>query len=192
MSGRARVKGLAALIVLILGALAAFLKPPDATPARHGKPAEELAAPPAPKGQSFMGRVVGVHDGDTVTVLWEKKEVKVRLFGIDAPETNPAQDYGQRAKQYASQLMFGKDARVTVMDARLTYSRVVGEVFVTEKDNERSANAAMVEAGFAWAYRHYSDAFVDMEASARAARKGLWADANPVPPWEFRKERRSE
>ncbi|MBI3830883.1 MAG: thermonuclease family protein [Planctomycetes bacterium] len=192
MSGRTRVKGLAALVVLILGALAAYFKPPDATPERRGKPAEEREAPPVPKGHSFTGKIVGVHDGDTITLLWEKREIKVRLFGIDAPETNPAQDYGQRAKQYASQWMFGKEARVEVKDARLTYGRVVGEVFVTEEGKEQSVNAAMVDAGFAWAYRHYSEAFVEREAAARAAHRGLWADDNPVPPWEFRKEKHAE
>jgi endonuclease YncB( thermonuclease family) len=192
LSGRARVKGLAALVVLIVGALAAFFKAPEAAPDRHGRPAEELEAPPVPKGHSFTGKIVGVHDGNTITVLWEKKEIKVRLFGIDAPETNPAQDYGQRAKQFAAQKMFGKEARVEVQDARLTYGRVVGEVFVTEDGKEESVNAALVDAGFAWSYRHYSDVFADREAAARTAHRGLWADAHPVPPWEFRKENRNE
>ncbi|MCW8133759.1 MAG: thermonuclease family protein [Planctomycetota bacterium] len=145
-----------------------------------------------PKDASFRGEVVGVHDGDTITVLWERKEVKVRLFGIDAPETSPAQDYGQRAKQFASQMLFGKSVRVQVKDKRLTYGRVVGEVFVATDGREASANAALVEAGLAWAYRQYSQAYLEQEAAAKADRRGLWAGSNPVPPWEFRRQRGSE
>lgn len=192
MARRGKAKGLAALLILLAGLAAAYLREPGQTP---GKPESEGAATaarlPAPKGESFLGHVVGVHDGDTATVLWQQREIKVRLFGIDAPETNPAQDYGQRAKQFASQLIFNKDVRVAVRDETLTYGRVVGEIFVTVDGREQSANAKLVEAGMAWAYLDYSDAFAAEEARARAANAGLWAGSNPVPPWEFRKERRS-
>jgi len=192
MTRRGKAKGLVALLILLAGLAAAYLREPQSAPRRpEPEGAAPAARPPVPKGESFQGRVVGVHDGDTATVLWQQREIKLRLFGIDAPETNPAQDYGQRAKQFASQLIFNQDVRVVVRDATLTYGRVVGEIFMLVDGREQSVNAKLVEAGMAWAYLDYSDAFAAEEARARAAKTGLWASPNPMPPWEFRKERRS-
>lgn len=184
---RRTAKGIVSLVVLALAAAFALLRPPASE-----QPTEKLDAPPVPKNESFRGDVVGVHDGDTITILWEDKEVKVRLFGIDAPETHPAQDYGQRAKQFASQLLYKKRARILVKDKRLTYGRVVGEVFVEAEGREVSANATIVASGFAWAYRQYSSDFVEQETEARNARRGLWADPKPMPPWEFRHGRSAD
>ena len=133
--------------------------------------------------ESFTGRVVKVMDGDTVEVLVERTPVKVRLQGIDSPESHQA--FGQKAKQYALELMAGKDVRVEVQ-GQDRYGRTLGEVFLSDG---HSANQMLVGAGYAWWYRKYSQdrRLGTLEAEARAARRGLWVDPSPVPPWEWRK-----
>ena len=99
---------------------------------------------------TISGRVVGVHDGDTLTLLTaEKRQVKIRLAEIDTPES--AQPYGSRAKQALSDLVFGQDVLVDVQDID-RYGRTVGRVSVHGTD----VNAAMVAAGAAWVYRQYA------------------------------------
>ncbi len=129
-------------------------------------------------------RVVGVSDGDTVTLLTaDKKQVKCRLFGIDAPESHQA--FGNRAKQYLSSLVFGKDVIFRAMNTD-RYGRTIGRLTIGQTD----VSIAMVQAGFAWHYAQYSDNDPVLAASERIAksnRDGLWADREPIPPWEFRK-----
>lgn len=128
----------------------------------------------------FTGRVVGVSDGDTISVLHNGHGEKVRLYGIDCPEKRQA--FGQRAKQFTSELVFGKE--VTVRDrGRDKYGRTIGEVVLGDG---RVVNRELVMAGMAWAYRKYSTVYVSEEADARAIGRGLWGDPDPVPPWEFR------
>lgn len=133
--------------------------------------------------QTIPCRVVGVHDGDTITVLTPtKRQAKVRLHGIDAPEL--AQPFGSRARQFTAALVFGKSVSV-IISTTDRYGRAVGDVTV----GGRSVNQEIVGAGLAWWYREYAphDAtLAARERQARAARRGLWADARPVPPWEWR------
>ncbi len=130
----------------------------------------------------FTGRVVGVSDGDTITVLHNGKGERIRLHGIDSPEKRQA--FGNRAKQFTSNLVFAKTVTVQVMD-RDRYGRTVGVVLLPDG---RSLNHELVRAGFAWMYRRYTNdqSLSDLEEEARVARRGLWADAEPVPPWEWR------
>jgi endonuclease YncB( thermonuclease family) len=133
----------------------------------------------------FAAKVVGVSDGDTLTVLTtEKQRVKLRLHGIAAPEAG--QDFGSRAKQTASELAFGNP--VTVRPIELDrYGRTVAEVILPDG---RSLNHEMVRNGMAWWYRRYApadSALASLEAEAKAAKRGLWAQAGAVPPWEWRK-----
>lgn len=130
----------------------------------------------------LSGRVVAVQDGDTISVLVGRRPVKVRLEGIDCPE--PAQPYGRVAKVFTSDHVFGKTVEVeqTTIDR---YGRSVGRVFVNGED---LSNAILV-AGLAWHYTQYSSdrALAAAEQSARAARRGLWSQPNPVPPWVYRR-----
>jgi endonuclease YncB( thermonuclease family) len=130
------------------------------------------------------GRVVGVSDGDTYTILTqEKQQVKVRLHGIDCPESHQA--FGSKAKQFASSLVFSKDVSVEIVD-KDKYGRTVG--IVTTNDG-LNVNHAMLEFGFAWWYRQYAPedtVLKNLEEFARSKKIGLWADPNPIPPWEFR------
>ena len=139
----------------------------------HGAAAREL-----------HGRVVGVGDGDTLTLLTDtRQEVRVRLAGIDTPERG--QPFGDRARQALSDLAFGEHVRVAAAGTD-RYGRAVGRVFAGGVD----VNAEMVRRGAAWVFRRYSDdpELLRLEEEARATRRGLWAlpEAERVPPWEWR------
>jgi len=136
----------------------------------------------------FSGRVVGVVDGDTLTLLDDSnQQLRIRLAEIDAPESG--QPWGGRAKHTLSELVFGKTVSVQQSDTD-RYGRVVGRVFAEGRDINRS----MVEGGAAWAYRRYltDQTLIAAEARARGQRLGLWSmgDTQAVPPWEWRRGRR--
>lgn len=142
-----------------------------------------------PTQASVVGRVVAIADGDTLTVLdSNKRQHKVRLQGIDAPERRQA--FGVRARQHLSDLVFNKNVEVRV-DKKDRYGRSVSVVMLDGTD----INLAMIQAGFAWHYKQYereqSDAervaYAEAEENARKAKKGLWTDAAPTPPWEYRR-----
>ena len=133
----------------------------------------------------FTGKVVAVADGDTITVLKDLQQVKVRLTEIDAPEKKQA--FGNRSKESLSDLCFGKTATL-LEKSKDRYGRTLARVTCDGTD----ANAEQVRRGLAWAYTKYlTDPQIKaIEEEARAARLGLWRDEKPVPPWEWRKERR--
>ncbi len=130
---------------------------------------------------TYEGKVVGVSDGDTVTLLMSGHQVRVRLAEIDAPEKQ--QPYGQRSKQSLSELVYGKQVKVNQQD-RDRYGRVVGRVYVENLD----VNAEQIKRGMAWIYRKYNRdrSLLALEQEARGAKRGLWSDLNPIPPWEYR------
>ena len=130
----------------------------------------------------ITGRVVGVHDGDSITVLAAGNEqLKVRLEGIDAPELK--QPFSQQSKQALSGLVFGKMVNLLVTGTD-RYKRTLAVVMV----DGVKVNREMVRRGLAWRYDKYSKdaALQAAQNEAKAARRGLWADATPVPPWEWR------
>lgn len=137
----------------------------------------------------LTGKVVGIHDGDTLTLLVAgNQQVKVRLGEIDTPEL--AQPYGQKAKQALSDMVFGKEARVVVQDTD-RYGRTVGRVYVGAVD----VNAELVKQGAAWVYRQYlkDPSMIGLEATAKASNSGLWAlpESQRVPPWDWRKNEKT-
>ncbi|MFP9098701.1 thermonuclease family protein [Flavobacterium sp. RHBU_24] len=137
--------------------------------------------------KTFTGKVIGIKDGDTFEVLFDSIPERVRLAEIDCPEK--AQAYGKNAKQFASDLCFGKTVTVSSGGKRDRYGRVVGTVVTEDGTN---VNEALVKAGFAWHYKDYSDnAQIGIyEREAREKQLGLWADNDPTPPWDWRKSRR--
>ena len=148
-----------------------------------------LIAPLAATAETLAGKVVGVHDGDTFTLLdASKRQIKIRLAEIDAPESR--QPYGSRSKQELSGLAFGRPATVQVQDID-RYGRTVGRITVDGVD----VNAEMVRRGAAWVYRKYAkdQSLFAIEKQARAAKAGLWAlpEADKMPPWEWRKMKKS-
>jgi len=143
-----------------------------------------LVAQAATAAAELRGRVVGISDGDTLTLLTARREqVRIRLSDIDTPERG--QPFGRRARRAPSDLAFGKAVRVVVRDAD-RYGRSVGRVFAGAQD----VNAELVRRGAAWVFRRYSDdsALLRLERIARAERRGLWGlpEARRVPPWAWR------
>lgn len=139
-------------------------------------------------GESFTGRVVSIADGDTVTVLRGREQVRVRLYGIDCPESE--QPFGRRARQRTGELAFGRMVTVRT-EGRDRYGRVVAWV---ELPDGRLLNEILVAEGLAWHYRRYAPRearLARLEQEARAARRGLWQDPYPVPPWQWRRPART-
>jgi len=141
--------------------------------------------------ETITGRVVGVADGDTITVLdADKVQHKIRLAGIDAPEKK--QPFGNRSKESLSALAFDKTVNVET-SKRDRYGRQIGKVLV----NGRDVNLVQVERGMAWFYRQYQREqspndrrlYETAEDAAKAEKRGLWRDADPVAPWEFRRNK---
>jgi len=134
--------------------------------------------------------VVGVNDGDTITVrmIDTGRQERVRLATIDAPEMN--QPYGKAAKKSLSDLVFEKKIRLEIID-RDQYNRIVGEVFL----NGLNVNVEQIRRGFAWHYKQFQKqqteeqkrVYSSAEEVAKQSRSGLWRDQNPEPPWLFRK-----
>jgi uncharacterized endonuclease HI_1296 len=126
-------------------------------------------------------KVIKISDGDTITILTQqRKQVKVRLYGIDAPEKK--QPYGQKSRQFLASLIAGQVVEVEPK-GKDRYKRTLGIIHYKGQD----INAQMVLNGYAWAYVKYSKIYVDQEKLAREKKLGLWQSNDPTPPWEWRK-----
>lgn len=146
-----------------------------------------LALPVA--AATLEGRVVGVSDGDTITVL-DRQNVqhRIRLSAIDAPEK--AQPFGNRSKEHLSKWVYNRTVLVE-WNKRDRYGRIVGQVLIDGHD----AGLEQVRAGMAWWYRAYSkeqkpeerELYERTEQAAKELKVGLWRDTNPVPPWDWRR-----
>ncbi len=140
--------------------------------------------------ETLQGRVVGVSDGDTFTLLVDgNKQVKVRLHGIDAPEKSGNQPFSQKSKEKLSELIAGKTVSVEVNDYD-RYGRALG---IVKTDTHSDVNLEMIECGMAWHYNYYdkTPAYIQAQKNAKAKRLGLWADKNPVNPYEWRKQKKN-
>lgn len=134
--------------------------------------------------EDIFGKVVAVVDGDTVKILENNKELKIRMLNIDAPEKK--QPFGSRAKQRLSEKIFNKDVKVEYK-GKDKYQRILGTIWIDNKN----INLEMVEEGYAWAYRKYLNdiSYLKAEDKAKSNKVGLWTDPNPIPPWNFRKSK---
>jgi micrococcal nuclease len=144
------------------------------------------SAPAPPKVTAeFDAKVVGISDGDTLTVLKNREQIKIRLEGIDTPEK--AQAFGSKAKSALADLVASKTISVhqTGTDK---YGRTLARVIVDGDDVSES----LVTQGMAWHYKEYStdETLASLEDKARAEKIGLWSESNALPPWEFRKRQR--
>ncbi|MDA5225583.1 thermonuclease family protein [Escherichia coli] len=130
----------------------------------------------------IQGHVIRVLDGDTLEILQDKKPVRVRLANIDAPEKK--QDYGRWSTDMMKSLVAGKTVTVTYFQ-RDRYGRILGQVYAPDGMN---INQFMVRAGAAWVYEQYNTDPVlpVLQNEARQQKRGLWSDADPVPPWIWR------
>jgi endonuclease YncB( thermonuclease family) len=140
----------------------------------------------------LTGKVVGVADGDTITILDSSNtQHKIRLAGIDAPEKS--QPFGQVSKQNLSDMVFGQQVTID-WQKRDRYQRIVGKVLLNRKD----VNLEQLKAGLAWHYKKYvqeqpaedREHYAQVELQAQQAKMGLWKEANAVAPWDWRKQLR--
>jgi endonuclease YncB( thermonuclease family) len=138
--------------------------------------------------EELIGKVIKVSDGDTITVIDSNNQKhKIRLKGIDAPETKQA--FGDISTQSLTELVYDKEV-VVHWDKKDKYYRILGKVKVDGRD----ANYLQLKKGLAWYYKQYEkdlsdedkQRYSEAEEWARNYTEGLWADSNLIPPWEFR------
>lgn len=137
------------------------------------------------------GEVVGLVDGDTVTVLdATKTQYRIRLTGIDAPEKH--QSFGARSRNSLSDMVFRKTVKVE-FQKKDRYGRIVGKVIIGSLD----ASLEQVRRGMAWHYKAFEQEqsqsdrllYTQAEEDARKAHRGLWRERDPIAPWDFRRMR---
>ncbi|MSN26006.1 MAG: nuclease [Geobacter sp.] len=143
-------------------------------------------------GRAVDGIVKAVYDGDTILLATrEESRLKIRLYGIDAPETTkpdaPGQPFGAIAKRTLMYKVMGRQVLAEIVDID-KYQRAVAII----RYNGRDINREMVSEGMAWAYRQYlqgayASEYIEEESRARSHRRGLWREPNPRPPWDYRK-----
>ncbi len=140
------------------------------------------------QAKTLTGKVVRVKDGDTIVILKGKTTYTIRLDGIDCPEKKQA--FGEKARQFCSAQVFGKQVKVEYK-SKDRYQRILGTVFY---GNGKNLNQDLLRAGLAWHYKHYNNDpyLAKLEIQARKQRKGLWVDKKTIPPWEFRRQKRSK
>jgi len=141
-----------------------------------------------PKTQTAY-KVIGVKDGDTISLLMDGKEQAVRFAHIDCPEKK--QPFGTKAKQFVSDACFGKYVTL-VINEKNKYDRnkrLIAEVIL---ENGRNLNKELVKNGLAWHFKKYSDSkeYDQLEKAARKKKIGLWNEPDPIAPWDWRKPKK--
>jgi endonuclease YncB( thermonuclease family) len=136
---------------------------------------------------TFSGIVMRVQDGDTISVSRGSSVEDVQLAGIDCPELR--QSFGARARKFTERLASGQMVMVRAQ-GRDTNGNVLGVVILPDG---RTLNRELVAAGLAWKLKESKNKSVaQLEKDARRAKRGLWSDANPTPPWDYRKARNAK
>ncbi len=151
------------------------------------QPSDTVTAIPNYKDTTLMGKVVGITDGDTFRLfLADSSVVRIRIASIDCPERK--QPFSTRAKQFTSDAIFSKQVRLAVQ-SKDRYGRYIAEVFYDQKN----LGQELLRNGMAWHYvRYSSDPYLQqIEDGARAHKVGLWSAKDPIPPWEWRKGKRT-
>jgi len=163
------------------------LRPPSVKVLEKRQPIRKKIPDP-PKKEIFAprtteGKVVGVIDGDTIEVMINGKAEKIRLYGVDCPESGQA--FGTQAKKFTSDACFGKTVTVEITDVD-KYGRFIGTV---RYPNGSTLNEALLAAGMAWWYKEYAPEawnLMDLQVQAMETDAGLWVDTAPLAPWDFR------
>ena len=136
--------------------------------------------------QTLQGKVVRVADGDTITILDSTNvQNKVRLNKIDAPEKSQA--FGEVSRKHLASMVASKNVQVE-WTKKDKYGRILGDISI----GTTNVNLRMVQDGLAWHFKAFDNTkeFAQAEIEARSKKIGLWKDANPIPPWEFRKTKK--
>lgn len=131
------------------------------------------------------GKVTRVKDGDTIEILYEGKPLTIRFAHIDCPEIRGGQPFSNTAKQFTSNLCFGQIVSIRNENEFDRYHRLIGVIINTKGD---TVNLELVKAGLAWHYKQYSSntLYSETEIIAKGKKVGLWADLNPIAPWNWR------
>jgi micrococcal nuclease len=137
---------------------------------------------------AWSGKVIGIADGDTITVLHDKQPQKIRLYGIDCPEKR--QPFGNKAKQFTSELVFGKLVDIEPV-ATDRYGRAVAFVRV----ENITVNEELIKEGLGWVYVRYCKLplcaeWQSLQLAAQHEKRGLWRHSGEIPPWEFRRQKK--
>lgn len=134
---------------------------------------------------AFECKVTGIKDGDTYKVFYNGSEQTIRLAHIDCPEKK--QPFGSKAKQFASDICFGKYVTVKSEGKKDRYKRIIAEIILQDDTN---LNKELVKNGLAWHFTKYSDnqEYADLEINARKNQIGIWSEPNPTAPWDWRKK----
>jgi micrococcal nuclease len=136
--------------------------------------------------QSYKGKITKVVDGDTYFFQTANETLKVRMFGIDAPEGN--QPFGKESKEFISKYLY-KDATL-VTHGHDQYKRTLGTLFIDGQD----INLVSVKGGYSWHYKRYLNdkQYAEAQENAKKLKLGLWSFSNPIPPWNFRHTEKEE
>ena len=142
----------------------------------------------ASAADSWIGLCVSIADGDAIIVLRDKEQVTITLYGIDCPESQ--QDYGTRARQTTGNLAYRQIVTVIPIDSDRN-----GRTAALVEVDGISLNETLLQVGLAWVYNSFCripqcEKWRELEAEARSARKGLWEQKDPIPPWDWRRGRR--
>jgi endonuclease YncB( thermonuclease family) len=140
-----------------------------------------------PQLDKLTGKVVKIADGDTFTLLVSgNMQVRVRLYGIDCPENG--QPFGNKAKQFTAEQIFGKQVLVEIKD-KDRYGRTIGLV-ITEAG--KNLNELLLQNGLAWHYKMHdkNPEWAAFEKEARESGIGLWSYKDSMAPWDWRKKGR--
>ncbi len=161
-------------------------RPPNGSSPTSTRPVHSDQPPTSPPGippaRVLAGYVQRVIDGDTFDLRMDDRLIRIRLAGIDAPEIN--QPYGVAARDYLAQVCEGQFIHALVLELDRN-GRSIADVYL----QEHWLNGQMIRAGLAWHFTKYDNfqELADEEANARAARRGLWAEAAPIAPWDWRR-----
>lgn len=138
--------------------------------------------------QTQTYKVIGVKDGDTVELLMNGKPQVVRLSNIDCPEKK--QPFGNNAKQFVSDLCFGKMVKISTDNKKDRNKRLIAEIILL---NGKNINKELVKNGLAWHFKKYSkdNSYDILEKQAKKLKLGLWKEKNPITPWNWRKSRKT-
>jgi endonuclease YncB( thermonuclease family) len=137
----------------------------------------------------FTAKVIGVKDGDTVEVLYNKTPIIIRLEHIDCPEKK--QPFGKKAKLFVSDLIFGKNVKIISKGKKDRWKRVIA---VIETVDGRNVNKELVKNGLAMHFKRYSKdmSYDKIEVQAKKQKIGMWQQKNVIEPWNYRKSRKKK
>ena len=135
----------------------------------------------------FIAKVIAIKDGDSIEVFYEGKPISIRLADVDCPEIRKSQPFGRAAKKFTSTLCFGQMVKVQHQNKFDKYKRLIATIITKQNKN---VNKELVIAGLAWHFKQYSTNIEigKLEITARVNKVGLWKDAYPIAPWNWRKK----